>query len=49
MKYKTLKNFVKEVRKTLKPSDLVNVSNTAAGISRVFQRGARQFSRYHWF
>ena len=38
----TLKNFVKEVRKTLKPSDLVNVSNTAAGISRVFQRGARQ-------
>lgn len=38
----TLKNFVGEVRKTLKPADLVNPSNTAAGISRIFQRGARQ-------
>ena len=38
----TLKKFVEEVRKTLKPADLVNPSNTAAGISRVFQRGARQ-------
>tara|TARA_R100001440_G_scaffold16293_6_gene27766 strand:- start:6490 stop:9120 length:2631 start_codon:yes stop_codon:yes gene_type:complete len=38
----TLKNFVNEVRKTLKPADLVNPSNTAAGISRIFQRGARQ-------
>lgn len=37
-----LKNFVSEVRKTLKPADLVNPSNTAAGISRIFQRGARQ-------
>tara|TARA_R110002012_G_scaffold260993_1_gene442766 strand:- start:6 stop:2630 length:2625 start_codon:yes stop_codon:yes gene_type:complete len=37
-----LKEFVEEVRKTLKPSDLVNPSNTAAGISRIFQRGARQ-------
>ena len=39
---KILKEFVEEVRKTLKPSDLVNPSNTAAGLSRVFQRGARQ-------
>ena len=39
---KLLKEFVEEVRKTLKPGDLVNPSNTAAGISRVFQRGARQ-------
>ena len=39
---KTLKKFVEEVRKTLKPTDLVNPSNTAAGISRIFQRGARQ-------
>ena len=39
---RVLKEFVEEVRKTLKPSDLVNPSNTAAGISRVFQRGARQ-------
>jgi|TARA_B100000085_G_scaffold285665_1_gene322961 hypothetical protein len=38
----TLKKFVEEVRKTLKPNDLVNPSNTAAGISRIFQRGARQ-------
>ena len=38
----TLKKFVGEVRKTLKPADLVNPSNTAAGISRIFQRGARQ-------
>lgn len=38
----TLKKFVDEVRKTLKPNDLVNPSNTAAGISRIFQRGARQ-------
>ena len=38
----TLKKFVGEVRKTLRPQDLVNPSNTAAGISRVFQRGARQ-------
>ena len=37
-----LKEFVEEVRKTLKPADLVNPSNTAAGISRIFQRGARQ-------
>ena len=37
-----LKEFVEEVRKTLKPGDLVNPSNTAAGISRIFQRGARQ-------
>ena len=37
-----LKNFVSDVRKTLKPADLVNPSNTAAGISRIFQRGARQ-------
>ena len=37
-----LKNFVSEVRKTLKPADLVNPSNTAAGITRIFQRGARQ-------
>ena len=39
---KILKEFVEEVRKTLKPNDLVNMSNTAAGISRIFQRGARQ-------
>jgi len=39
---KVLKDFVEEVRKTLKPADLVNPSNTAAGISRIFQRGARQ-------
>ena len=39
---KILKEFVEEVRKTLKPADLVNPSNTAAGLSRVFQRGARQ-------
>jgi hypothetical protein len=39
---KVLKEFVEEVRKTLKPTDLVNPSNTAAGISRIFQRGARQ-------
>jgi hypothetical protein len=39
---KVLKEFVEEVRKTLKPADLVNPSNTAAGLSRVFQRGARQ-------
>ena len=39
---KVLKEFVEEVRKTLKPADLVNPSNTAAGISRIFQRGARQ-------
>ena len=39
---RVLKEFVEEVRKTLKPSDLVNPSNTAAGISRIFQRGARQ-------
>ena len=39
---RVLKEFVEEVRKTLKPGDLVNPSNTAAGISRIFQRGARQ-------
>ena len=39
---RVLKEFVEEVRKTLKPTDLVNPSNTAAGISRIFQRGARQ-------
>jgi len=39
---RVLKEFVEEVRKTLKPADLVNPSNTAAGISRIFQRGARQ-------
>ena len=39
---KLLKEFVSEVRKTLKPTDLANMSNTAAGISRIFQRGARQ-------
>jgi len=39
---RVLKEFVEEVRKTLKPVDLVNPSNTAAGLSRVFQRGARQ-------
>ena len=39
-----LKNFVSDVRKTLKPADLVNPSNTAAGISRIFQRGARQLA-----
>lgn len=38
----TLKNFVNEVRKTLKPADLVNPSNTAAGITRAFSRLARQ-------
>ena len=39
---RVLKEFVEEVRKTLKPADLINPSNTAAGLSRVFQRGARQ-------
>ena len=39
---RVLKEFVEEVRKTLKPTDLVNPSNTAAGLSRIFQRGARQ-------
>jgi len=39
---RVLKEFVEEVRKTLKPADLVNPSNTAAGLSRIFQRGARQ-------
>ena len=37
-----LKEFVEEVRKTLKPGDLVNPSNTAAGITRAFSRLARQ-------
>jgi len=40
---KVLKEFVEEVRKTLKPKDLVNPSNTAAGIARIFERGGRQF------
>ena len=39
---KILKDFVTEVRKTLKPADLVNTSNTAAGITRAFSRLARQ-------
>ena len=39
---RALKEFVEEVRKTLKPADLVNPSNTAAGITRAFSRLARQ-------
>ena len=39
---RVLKEFVEEVRKTLKPGDLVNPSNTAAGITRAFSRLARQ-------
>ena len=39
---RVLKEFVEEVRKTLKPADLVNPSNTAAGITRAFSRLARQ-------
>jgi len=39
---KLLKEFVTEVRKTLKPGDLVNTSNTAAGLTRAFSRLARQ-------
>ena len=39
---RVIKEFVEEVRKTLKPADLVNPSNTAAGITRAFSRLARQ-------
>jgi len=39
---RVIKEFVEEVRKTLKPADLVNPSNTAAGITRAFSRLAHQ-------
>jgi hypothetical protein len=38
----TLKRFVVDVRKTLKPNDLASMSSTAEGVGRIFQRGARQ-------
>ena len=34
-------DFVREVRKTFKPRDLVNASNTASALSRIIQQTGR--------